>query len=671
MLSGKIEKVLYKNNDFVVIFINNTKACGKLPGAKEGMVVTLYGRIKKHPKYGEEYHFTEYKKHKKTDYYYLSSGLIKNVGERTAKNITEMFPDAVETILKDPLKLTLIKGISAQRAKEIADSVKRTLKYREIAADLAPCRLSPSVLIRIYEQLKNYREVLKNPYILTQVDLIGFRKADIIAQRLGISLESEQRLQAACLYEMNQSVKEGHVYLTERELAERVYRLLNKKISPDLIEKNIEKLELPREKDRIYFPDLLKAENYTAEFFAKIKNCSPIDITEHIENYDISLSDKQKKAVRLAFSTNVLIITGGPGTGKTETIRAITKIYRKLYPDHKISLAAPTGRASRRMEEVTGLKAQTIHTLISSRKKLNIDLLIIDETSMVDIELLYNLLYLIENTKLIFVGDADQLPSVGPGKVLKDMIGVLPTVKLNEVFRQAQESDIIVNAHRINAGSIDLKKGRDFYFINKETPEEILKTLREYALKYYRKKGNLHGLQFLTLMKKGTLGTDNLNIVLQDIAVQGEGKYRKGDRVIQLINNYSKGVLNGDIGIVKNTDPLIINYQGKEVQYNEFETDQITLAYAITVHKSQGSEFPVVAIPLHTQHYIILNRQILYTAITRAKKQVIIIGSYRALAMAVRNTPTENRNSALRKKLIKQLNLQKKQLIFKKNYSII
>jgi exodeoxyribonuclease V alpha subunit len=654
-ISGNLNRILYRSKDFIVGIVGETKVCGKLPDARPGLKVTLYGKMEDHSKYGQQFSFGSYKIQENDDYYYLSSGLVRQVGESLAQSLVKTFTDPIKTALKDPQKLASVKGITEQKASEISRSIRETIKYKQVAIDLAPCGFTPQTLVKVYHQLNDYKEVLRNPYILTEVDLIGFIKADIVAQRLGIDPQSDQRVRAASAYELHQSSKEGHIYLTERDLAIRTYNLLNKKISPDQIEKNIKALEYPREEDRIYLPHLLKAENGVAELLPSLKTQEKIDTQDLIRTYEIPLSKEQQRAVALALSTSALIITGGPGTGKTETVKAITAIHKQILPDHKIVLIAPTGRASRRMAEVTGLKAQTIHSLIVARKKIDAKLVIVDEMSMTDLETFYKLLSLITDSRLILVGDADQLPSVGPGQVLKDLVDLLPTVRLQKVFRQAAESEIIVNAHKINSGNIDLQKGKDFFFINKETPEEILDTILRYVRKYLRSKGDLHGLQILSMMKKGTLGTDNLNSLIQDMAVPGRGYFRAGDKVIQTVNNYDKLVFNGDIGTITRLNPFVVSYETHEVEYKPFETDQLSLAYAVTAHKAQGSEFPVVVMPLHTQQYIMLNRQILYTAATRATRQIVVVGNYRSLALAVGNTSSVQRNSCLRKKLKNRL----------------
>lgn len=641
-MTGTISKILFQKNDYIIAIINGTKVCGSLPEARVGLKVTLYGRFIEHPHYGREFSFTTYKID--TPYIYLASGLVRHVGPALAKKITEKFPDPIKVILNDPEQLTSIKGITFKKAQEISLSVKETLKYRETVEDLAPCALTPGTLIKIHEEIKDSKKVLENPYILTQVDLIGFHKADQIAQKLGIGPESKERITAACLYELNQAAAEGHVYLTQRELGIRVYALLNQKIPPERIEQAIKDLPVTHEDDRLYPPVLSAAENFLASFFAqKLKEpADNINIDSQLKNYPLRLSPEQEQAVRLAFSTRVLIITGGPGTGKTQTIKAITSIYQTIHPKKKIALAAPTGRASRRMEEVTGIKAQTIHMLLG--KKIKIDLLIIDESSMLDIELAARLFKAFDKAQIIFVGDSDQLPSVAPGQLLKDLTDLVPTVHLKQVFRQAEESRIVVNAHRINQGSIDLKEGPDFVFINKEDPQEIADYIADYVKRNPQ-------VQVLSFMKKGTLGTDNLNILLQNIIVPGKTPWRRGDRVIQQVNNYAKGVFNGEIGTVIDTEPLTVDFDRRKIAYRHYELDQLSLAYAITVHKAQGSEFDEVLMPLHTQHYIMLSRKILYTGITRARKKVVLIGSYRALTLAVGNVAPDSRNSFLREKL--------------------
>jgi len=652
ILKGTLEQIIYQKDDFIVGIVGRTKVCGRLPGAKTGLKLTLFGRMQTHERYGEQYIFNSYKIHDGDSYHYLTSGLIRHVGPVTARELVQRFSDPITAALNTPLALTAVKGISIQKAHEISQSIRETLQYRQIAADLAPCGFTPGTLIKIYHQLEDYRQVLINPYILVKVNLIGFKKADAVAFKLGIAPDSKFRIKAAAYYEMEQSAQEGHVFLPEKDLAVRVYNLLGRKIPPAFIEKNIAELDLPREGSNLYLPRLLKAENFVASYFLNLKEQKKVDVSKHIQNYNIKLSELQQKAVALAFNTNAMVLTGGPGTGKTETIKAITNIYKQVFPQEQIILAAPTGRASRRMAEVTDLKAQTIHSLIASKKKIDAGLVVIDETSMVDIELLARLLSLINNARLIFVGDPDQLPSVGPGQVLRDLADCLPTVRLQQIFRQAEESDIIVNAHRINSGSINLRLGKDFYFVHKELPEEIHTAVMSYVAEYYRKKKTLNGLQLLSFMKKGTLGTEKLNRDIQALMTSEEADFKKGDRVIQLVNNYQKNVFNGDIGIIKSVNPFIVSYRDRDVEYKNYELDQLALGYCITAHKSQGSEFPVVVIPLHTQHYIMLSRQVLYTAVTRASKQVVLIGSYRALSLAVGNTSFARRNSALRDKIL-------------------
>lgn len=656
MLTGTLRKIIYhdKQKEFIVgILTDETKICGTLPGATEGQKLTLWGEYTLHPKYGKQFAFTGYKT--EDIYPYLASGLIKGLGETLAKKIIEKFPDPLNVIIKTPYKLAFINGISENKAMEISRSVKETLKYKQTAIDLAPCLLTPSQIIKIHHHFKDPNKILQNPYILTEIDGIGFIKADNIAQRLSIKPDSPKRIKTAAYYELNRSAdKEGHVFLKDTELAIRTFKLLNEKIAPELIEENIRNLTCSREENNLYLPHLLQAENTIVEYFRNYKAPSGIDVSQYIDNYEISLAPSQKEAVKKAFQTGILVITGGPGTGKTETVKAITKIHQQISKE-KIILTAPTGRASQRMSEMIGIKAQTIHRLIARDKIIEASMVIVDETSMVDIELFARLLkHLTPGARLIFVGDPDQLPPVGPGQVLQDIIDILPTVKLTQIFRQAEQSDIILNAHRVNKGDIDLRTGKDFYFIEKDTPEETQEVIKQYAQKYFNKKGNLNGLQVLTLMKKGSLGTEELNTILQNIASKGTTKYRLNDRVIQLQNNYPKNVFNGEIGKIISLNPVTVQYEDRKIEYQPYELDQISLAYAITVHKSQGSEFPVVIIPLSPQHFIMLNRKLLYTAITRARKQVILITNYKTLSITLRNLNFLERNSKLNEKMLDQ-----------------
>ncbi len=656
MLTGTLRKIIYhdKQKDFIVGMLDETKICGTLPGATEGQKLTLWGEYTSHPKYGKQFAFTGYKT--EDLYPYLSSGLIKGLGNSLAKKIIDKFPDPLDVIIKMPYKLSFINGISDNKALEISQSVKETLKYKQTTIELAPCSLTPNQIIKIHHHFKDPNKILQNPYILTEIDGIGFIKADNIAQKLNIKPNSPERIKAAAYYELERSVnKDGHVFLKDTDLSIRTFKLLNEKIKPEIIEENIKNLTCLREENNLYLPHLLDSENTIVEYFKNYKAPSDIDVSQYIDNYEITLSPSQKEAVIKAFKNGILIITGGPGTGKTETVKAITKIHQQISPE-KIVLTAPTGRASQRMSEMIGIKAQTIHRLTGPGRMIEASRIIIDETSMVDIELFARLLkHITPGTRLVFVGDPDQLPPVGPGQVLQDIIDILPTVKLTQIFRQAEESDIILNAHRVNKGDIDLRTGKDFYFIEKETPDETQEVIKKYATKYFDQKGSLNGLQVLTLMKKGSLGTEELNTILQNIASEGNSDYRINDRVIQLQNNYPKNVFNGEIGKVISLNPLTIQFEDRTVEYKTHELDQISLAYAITVHKSQGSEFPVVMIPLSTQHFIMLNRKLLYTAITRARKQVILISNYKTLGITLRNLNFTERNSKINEKMLDQL----------------
>lgn len=654
MITGTIKKIFYSNNDFIVALVGEEKVSGNLPNAVEGIEVTLWGDYKEHPKYGRQFFFTRYKIFRDDPYPYLTSGLVKGLGESLANKIMETFPDPIMVSLKKPGNLSMVNGISKKKALEISRSVRETIKYSQIATDLQPCKLPPQSLIKAYHQIGDSEKILENPYTLTEIEGIGFIKADKVAQELGISAESPRRIQAALKHELSQAAaKEGHVFIPEDELAVRTFKRLDEKIPPKQIEQNIKLIECSREGSDLYTPNLLKSENEVADFFKNYIPPNSIDVSGMIDSYEKNLSPSQKKAVEAVYREGMIVITGGPGTGKTETVRAITTIHKQLFPDEEITLAAPTGRASQRMTETTGIEAKTIHRIIKHKTKIAYRLIIIDEASMVDLELLAKFLKQIApGTRLVLVGDPDQLPSVGAGQILSDVSDTLPTVRLTQIFRQAEASDIIINAHRINHGDLNLKiNERDFFFIEREKPEDIFEVILDYTQKHIQKRGSLQGLQVLSPMKKGILGTDELNSALKD---HSEKWFLEGDRVIQTTNNYSKGVFNGEIGTVVSSDPLQIKFDDQEVDYKTYEAEQLSLAYAVTIHKAQGSEFPVVVIPLHTQHFIMLNRKILYTAITRARKIVLLVGNYKALGLAVGNYKIAERNSNLKRKISSQ-----------------
>ena len=546
--------------------------------------------------------------------------------------------------------------------------------------------------------------VKKNPYCLaTDIFGIGFVTADGIAEKLGFSKHSKQRAEAGILYVLNQLAEEGHVYYPYELLVLKCQEILG--VERDIIVKAFAAIE---KDNRIVIEDLNVSideyrENNKAVYLAKYHTCETsisnrfktlasvpksvrkIDSDKAIEwvqrQLAITLASKQVEAIKCAVENKIMVITGGPGTGKTTIIHAILKIFSKLKI--KMMLAAPTGRAAKRMNETTGHEAKTIHRMLeysiqkggfqkNENNPLDCDLLIVDEASMIDTIIMHHLIKAIPPTAtLILVGDVNQLPSVGAGNVLKDIIssGAVPAVRLHDIFRQAKESMIVVNAHKINNGDMPSLKttsaGDDFYFVEQDDPEAVLRIILELIKDRIPNRFGfdpVEDIQVLTPMHKGTVGAENLNIELQktlnpgiDDIKRGDRTYRINDKVMQIKNNYDKDVFNGDIGRIKriNTEEhsLTISFAGRHVDYEYVDLDEIVLAYAVSVHKSQGSEYPAVIIPILTQHYILLQRNLIYTAVTRGRRLVVMVGTRNALAIGINNDKTQKRFTYLRQRL--------------------
>jgi exodeoxyribonuclease V alpha subunit len=563
--------------------------------------------------------------------------------------------------------------------------------------------VSASYAAKIYRQYgsQSIEIVRENPYRLARdIYGTGFITADRIAQHLGIDPHSLIRAKAGLLYVLNQLTEEGHVYYPEVQLIHKAKEILH--VDEDVIFQAVG--ELSREKE-LFLEDLDSEDNLKAVFPVPLyvaesgvarrlmdlkespSNIRPIHPEKAIkwveQKLNIELAEKQEEAVLLAATSKVLIITGGPGTGKTTIITAILRIFQELKL--RILLAAPTGRAAKRMHEATGCEAKTIHRLLEysphrggfkkdETDPLEADVAIIDEASMVDTLLMYHLLKALpSHAHLILVGDIDQLPSVGPGNVLKDIIksGRFTVVTLAEIFRQAQESMIVVNAHKVNEGQfpvlkeMDKPEKTDFQFIQEEEPEEILQTILDLCSERIPRQFGFHPLreiQVLAPMHKGLIGVANLNVELQKKLNPGHSgishgawNFRLGDKVMQTVNNYDKDVFNGDIGWISKIEPeqreVAIDFDGRIVPYDYSDLDEVILAYAVSVHKSQGSEYPVVILPVSTQHYLLLQRNLIYTGITRAKKLVVMIGTKKALAIAIRNNKPQRRYTLLSERL--------------------
>lgn len=718
-LQGQIERVTYSNeeNGFTVARLkvygehDLVTVVGNIASPAPGEILILQGEWITHPKFGKQFKVEKYKtKVPATDYgieKYLGSGLIKGIGPVMAGRIVKIFgKETLDIIEKDIAKLTEVEGIGTKRIEMIKKAWDGQKEIREVMLFLQSHGVSSGYATKIFKQYGNasISVVKKNPYKLS-MDIfgIGFITADKIAEKLGFDKASEVRVEAGIIYVLLKLSDEGHVYYPYEGLIDKCKEIL--KVEREIIVKAFGNISA---QGKIKIEDLNKSisefrENNKAVYLAKYylgetsiaeklkallkssKTFREIDMEKALEwvqkQLSITLAEKQIQAIKSALENKVLVITGGPGTGKTTILNAILKIMSKM--NIKILLASPTGRAAKRMNETTGHEAKTIHRLLEYSYKnggflknndnpLECDLIIIDEASMIDTILMHHLLKAIpETATFILVGDVNQLPSVGAGNVLNDIInsGIVKVVCLNQIFRQAKESRIIVNAHKINKGIIpefnSLNQDTDFFFIQQEEPEKVLQIILALVKKRIPEKfgyNPLNDIQVLTPMHKGIVGAENLNAELQKMLNPKEGGILRGtkvfkadDKVMQTRNNYNKDVFNGDIGriikIDKENQEVIIGFDGKNVVYDYSELDEIVLAYAVSIHKSQGSEYPVIIIPVLTQHYVLLQRNLIYTAVTRGKKLVIMAGTLKALAIAVKNNKTQKRYTYLKYRL--------------------
>ena len=627
---------------------------------------------------------------------YLGSGLIKGIGPVYAKKLVEKFDEGVFTIIDQfSARLEEVAGIGKERRLKIKSAWAEQKVIREIMVFLHSNGVSTSRAVRIY---KTYGEaaietVRANPYSLAKdIHGIGFKTADTIAQKLGIPLDSIIRARAGVLHALVEATDDGHCAQPRDTLVENAVALLG--IDMSVVEESLERLLVDREvildEGLIYLPPLRAAE---AEIAARLRDLAArppsypdIDIDKAVawvqEKTGTDLAASQVDALRMAVSSRVLVITGGPGVGKTTLVNSILLVLKAKKI--RCLLCAPTGRAAKRLGETTGLEAKTIHRLLEFQQAggfargpqhpLDCDLLVADETSMIDVPLLSKLLRALpEKAHLILVGDVDQLPSVGPGAALADIIrsGTVPVIRLTEIFRQAAGSRIITNAHRINSGGmpeLDAEASSDFFFIEREEPEAIQSTILDLVKSRIPQKlgcDPAHDIQVLCPMNRGGLGTRQMNILLQEslnphrfgepVVDRFGTQFRLRDKVIQTRNNYDKDVFNGDIGRIVKLDEsdreAVIAFDGREVAYDFNELDEVFLAYAITIHKSQGSEFPAIVLPLAMQHYMLLQRNLIYTGLTRGKQFVVLVGQKKALASAIRNDRASERYSALYERL--------------------
>ena len=719
-LQGQIERITFTNeeNGFTIAKVKvpgrQDLVCvvGNLMAPMPGEVLNMQGEWTNHPKFGEQFKIVFYKSMVPATVAgiqkYLGSGLIKGIGPVMAKRIVKKFgKDTLEVIENDLEKLSSVEGIGAKRIGMIQQAWADQKEIREVMIFLQSHGVSSGYATKIFKQYGDeaIKVVRENPYRLaTDIFGIGFVTADKIAENLGFAKDSELRAQAGILYVLQELSDEGHVYYPYEPLIEKCKEIL--RIDREVIVKALGTIAL---KEMIVIEDLNEdlesfEENNKAVYLTKfhvsetsiakrlrlllngLKSIRGIDAEKAVgwvqEKLSISLADKQAEAVKTACRSKVMVLSGQPGTGKTTIINCILKIYQALGVN--IFLAAPTGRAAKRMSEATGYESKTIHRLLEfSPKKagfqknehhpLDCDLLIVDEFSMVDCILMHYLMKAIpRHATLIMVGDVNQLPSVGAGNVLNDIIssGRVPVVELNEIFRQARQSSIIVNAHKINSGVVPSFKPsdgdlNDFFFIYKEEPEEILELILELVKNRIPDRFGydpIDDIQVLTPMHKGTIGAGNLNARLQDMlnpsknSVNRWGRnFRVRDKVMQIKNNYDKEVFNGDIGritwIDEEAQELTVSFDGRKVYYDFADLDEVVLAYAVSIHKAQGSQYPVVVIPVHTQHYMLLQRNLIYTGITRGQKLVVMVGTPKALAIAVNNNRTRKRYTRLAERL--------------------
>lgn len=635
---------------------------------------------------------------------YLASGLIKGIGPHLAKQLVGTFGLEVFEIIEDhPQRLREVEGIGEQRQKMIISAWHDQKVVREIMVFLQGHGVSTSRAFRIYKAYgeQAIQKVKENPYRLAR-DIwgIGFKTADSIAASMGIDKESPRRAEAGIEYVLQELTGEGHCAFQRDKLLERTVEMLE--IPREIVEKAVETILAEgrlREETRdgetlLYLAWMHEAERRLAmhllEQCTGAHPCPSVDVDKAMAWVEgvigLTLAEGQREAIRQALASKVLVITGGPGTGKTTLVNAILKIYqaRKLH----VVLCAPTGRAAKRLAETSGCDAKTIHRLLEvdpangqfkrdGRNPLEGDVFVIDETSMVDIMLAHHTIQAIPpKAALLIVGDVDQLPSVGPGCVLRDIIdsGAVPVCRLTQVFRQAAQSAIITNAHRVNQGEMPVfPRGRvqdptstDCYFVHADEPARAIEIVVKLVRESIPRRFGLHpmdDIQVLSPMHRSELGARNLNLVLQTAlnpagpSIQKFGwTFRVGDKVMQLVNDYDKDVFNGDIGRIISIDEVdqqvVVRFDGRDVAYDPGELDELSLAYATTVHKSQGSEYPAVIVPIHTQHFMLLQRNLVYTALTRAKRLLVVVGSPKALAIAIKRADSGKRITMLKERLM-------------------
>ena len=697
------ERITYQNpeNGYSVMkvkvkdYADLVTLVGNLLEVPVGSVLLCEGEWKVDKRYGSQFVAQTWEEVMPATLYgiekYLGSGLVKGIGPKYAQLIVSKFGlDTIEVIETDIQRLYEVPGIGKKRVEKIQESWEKQKDIKNVMLFLQGYGVSTAYAAKIYRQYgkESIDTVKGNPYRLAD-DIwgIGFKTADGIANKMGYENNDPRRCKSGINYTLSELADEGHVYAEEEQLVKSAKELLQADEEPirSAMAEMVQAEELKTDGDAIYLPPFYYAEvstanrllalleNKTTNFFAK-----PFNIEEISKSTGIEYDEVQIQAIKQAVDSKVMVLTGGPGTGKTTTTQGIIAALKNM--GLWILLAAPTGRASKRMSEATGMEAKTIHRLLEYNPKdgykrndenpLEGDALIVDECSMIDIVLMNNLMKAIPTSmRLVLVGDIDQLPSVGAGNVLRDIIDSerIPVIRLTRIFRQAQSSRIVMSAHAINQGRFpDTSNGKetDFFFMQMEEPEmvaeNIVKLVKERLPKAYKQP--ISNIQVLTPMQRGVVGASNLNISLQaalnpsQLALNGGGySFKLNDRVMQLRNNYDKEVFNGDLGYVSQVNmedrTLQVDFDGKLVEYEVSELDELTLAYATTIHKSQGSEYPIVVMPVLMTHYVMLQRNLIYTGITRAKKICVLLGTKKALSFAIRNMSVLKRNTKLKERL--------------------
>ena len=738
-VTGYIDHIIFRNeeNGYTVMVVKNSEneeeltCVGSFPAISQGTTIQASGIYTHHPVYGKQFQISSFVEKIPEDTYamerYLGSGAIKGIGAALAARIVRRFgEDTIRIVEEEPERLAEVKGISEKKAREIAAQVTEKTEMRKAMIFLQKYGISLNLGAKIYQKYKDslYTVLQENPYRLAEdISGVGFKIADEIAARIGIHADSDYRIRSGLLYTLLQASGEGHTYLPKEQLFARCAKLLG--VDESYMEKHLmdmlldRKLVMQEKKgEKIIYPSqYYYLELNTARMLCELNICCPED--ENIVEKRIAaieketgtvLDEMQKKAVTEAAGHGLFILTGGPGTGKTTTINAIIRFFEGEGAE--LRLAAPTGRAAKRMTEATGYEAQTIHRLLelngmpeddrsagavhferNAQNPLEADVIIIDEMSMVDIHLMHSLLLAITaGTRLILVGDENQLPSVGPGNVLRDIIhsGCFPVIELTKIFRQASESDIVVNAHKINRGEpVEIhNKSRDFFFLKRYDADMIIRVvialIQDKLPRYVNARP--FEIQVLTPMRKGLLGVERLNQMLQRYLNPQDGSkkektlgdrlFRQGDKVMQIKNDYQMewevrgrygipvekgiGVFNGDTGILREINEFAetaeVEFEdGHFATYSFKQLEELELAYAITIHKSQGSEYPAVILPVLSGPQMLLNRNLLYTAVTRARKCVTVVGSEETFAEMIRNEKQQKRYSALDER-IRELN---------------